>query len=153
MPTNGNRALSAFAGLSLFMTSILCCYLLSTTSNPVLSLIYVGGIVVLGLSAAARWSVAFEVQSRAVKWADRFTTWVPFVAIVACVLQGVKYNADGAEGLWAGFAILSGTFLVVFGLTDSISALFGKKYREFADAAHEAANRASAARDALSGRH
>lgn len=150
MPTNGTaRGMSALAGFGLLFTAIVLCYLNSTTSNPILSLVYFASIGITSLAMAAKWATALGVENKLAVWGDKVASLVPWVALVFNGIQVLHYNSDGLDGMMAGIALIALVFVVAFGLADSIGSLVGQKFKNVSDALTEANRRVHDASVAL----
>jgi len=100
---------------------------------------------------AAKWATALGVENKLAVWGDKVASLVPWVAVIFNGIQVLSYNHDGLDGMMAGIALIALVFTVAFGLADSITSLFGQKYKDITGALSEASHRVSAASQALHG--
>lgn len=142
---NASRAVAKLSAYGLLLTAIVLAYLNTTTNAFVWSTIYIAGLVVCTLAAAAKLASAEGIDSKVLEVADHIASVVPFVAITACVYQGLHYMQPGNSGFFAGIAIIAAVFNIFFGLWDSLSGWVGDKYA----AASDFVKRAERASDVL----
>lgn len=146
------RGMAALSGFALFMTFIDFCYLNSTTSHPIWSLIYVGGIGVTILATASKWATALNVETKLAEYADKVASIIPIASLFFVGLQALHYNRDGLDGFMAGWSI--GTFILLlgFGVGDAFMSWAGRAAEQASGVLNEASNRLSDINAAAHGR-
>lgn len=152
MPNDANaRGVSAGSAVGLFFTTLVLCYLNTTTSGLFGSTAFILAIGATGLAMCAKMGFAFGVESKLASAADRVASLVPWVAVVVNIYQVLHYKNDGMDGFMAGFALLALMTTIAFGLTDSVQSIIGEKFKGVQAAGHEALERARAVREAAAG--
>jgi hypothetical protein len=127
------RGVSTMAGTGLAMSALVCCWLNSTTDNATLSIVFLGGVALCTLAAAAKLAVAAGAENKFATAADAIAGIVPFAAIVFDSWQFSYAKQSGANGFWAGFALMALIVCGAFGVWDTIRSWIGNKYRQLED--------------------
>ena len=139
MPIDGtSRGLSALSGFGLLLTAFVLCYLNATTTTFLWSTVYVAGVVVASLACAAKFAMALGADNRLAQAFDSVAGIVPWVAVYFNGIQALHFKHDGLDGMMAGVAIIALVFIIGFGVTDSLQAWFGAKYKRFVELAERA---------------
>ena len=139
MPIDGtSRGLSALSGFGLLLTAFVLCYLNATTTTFLWSTIYVAGIVVAALASAAKFAMALGADNRLAQAFDAVAGVVPWIAVYFNAIQALHFKHDGLDGMMAGVAIIALVFIIGFGVTDSLQAWFGIKYKQVQELAERA---------------
>jgi len=144
-----NAALTAFA---LLLSAMVIAWYNGTVSTFIPSLLFgIVGPVGLTFAAVLKMKSAFGDNTTATRALDIIATIGLVVGAWFDAIRALHFMQPGLPGFMSSIAVIALSLFFLCGLFDAVWAFTGEKAKQLSAAADEAARRAAAARDALSG--
>lgn len=146
MPNDSNaRAASAVTAFVLFLALIEIAFTNATYRGAIGSIPIAAATGVIGLAMFLKLAHAVGADYKAAEYLERTLFWVPFLTLGVFGYRALDFYKDGYEGFMASIAIAGAVGAFIFGLADGVATIVGSKYKQAADALHEAQDRLNTA--------